>query len=145
MNIVPIKQDEAKAFVTQNHRHHKAPAGSIFQIGCAEAGEMIGVAMVGRPVSRELDNGWTLEVNRLCVKEGNKNACSMLYAACWRACKALGYTKCITYILDTEPGTSLNAAGWKCIGKKGGGTWNTPARPRVDKHPNQMKIKYEIE
>jgi hypothetical protein len=79
-----------------------------------------GVCIVGRPVSRHLDNGMTLEVTRL-ASDGCPNACSCLYGAAWRAAKALGYTKLITYILDTESGTSLKASGWKLLGKRGGG------------------------
>ena len=116
LELVPIKQSEAKAFVKQYHRHHKPPVGSIFQIACANEKGIVGVAIIGRPVARMLDNGWTAEVTRLCT-DGTKNACSMLYAAAWRAARAMGYKRLITYILDTELGISLNAAGWKCIGK----------------------------
>jgi len=144
LTIVPIKQDEAKAFINQKHRHHKAPIGSIFQIAVAKDKQIVGVAMVGRPVSRHLDNGWTLEVNRLCT-DGTKNACSMLYSASWRVAKNLGYKKLITYILSEETGASLKASNWKCIGEAGGGSWNCENRPRVDKHPTQKKIKFEIE
>ena len=144
LTIVPIKQDEAKAFINQKHRHHKAPVGSIFQIAVAKDKEIVGVAMVGRPVARHLDNGWTLEVNRLCT-DGTKNACSMLYSASWRVAKNLGYKKLITYILSEETGASLKASNWKCIGEAGGGSWNCENRPRVDKHPTQKKIKFEIE
>ncbi len=144
LSIVPIKQDEAKAFINQKHRHHKAPLGSIFQIAVAKDEKIVGVAMVGRPVARHLDNGWTLEVNRLCT-DGTKNACSMLYSASWRVAKNLGYKKLITYILSKETGASLKASNWKCIGQSGGGSWNCQSRPRVDKHPTQKKIKFEIE
>jgi hypothetical protein len=142
LEIVPIFQDEANAFVKKFHRHHKPVVGSVFQIACAKNGDVVGVAIVGRPVSRKLHNGWTLEVNRLCTN-GEKNACSMLYAAAWRAAKELGYKRLITYILNTEPGTSLKAAGWKLIGEAGGGSWNVKSRPRVDKHPTQKKLLFE--
>lgn len=144
LRIVPIKQDEAKEFIARNHRHHKPPVGSIFQVACAIDDKIVGVAMVGRPVARHLDNGWTLEVNRLCT-DGTKNACSMLYSASWRVAKNLGYRKLITYILGSESGTSLKASGWKCIGEAGGKSWSRDHRPRVDKHPTQTKIKFEIE
>lgn len=85
-------------------------------------GEIVGVAIVGRPVSRYLGDGWTLEVNRLCT-DGTKNACSFLYSATWRVAKNLGYKKLITYILDSENGASLKASGWKCVGKCGGKCW----------------------
>ena len=97
-----------------------------------------------RPVSRYLDDGWTLEVNRLCT-DGTRNACSMLYAAAWRAARAMGYHKLITYILDSENGASLRAAGWKCVGQAGGLRWTGKRRPEVDLCPTQMKIKFEID
>ena len=75
--------------------------------------------------------------------DGTRNACSKLYSAAWRAARALGYSKLITYILDSEPGTSLRASGWKEIGSAGGGSWSSKVRPRVDKHPLQTKIKFE--
>ncbi len=143
IEIVPIKQDEAKAFITQFHRHHKPPTGSIFQIACAKEGKIIGVVMVGRPISRHLDNGWCLEVNRLAT-DGTKNACSMLYSAAWRVAKNLGYKKLITYILKSENGASLKASNWREVGARGGGSWDANTRPRVDKHPLQKKILFEI-
>ena len=103
-----------------------------------------GCAISGRPVARYLDDGWTLEVNRCCT-DGTRNACSMLYAAAWRAARAMGYHKLITYILDTEPGTSLKAAGWKCVGQAGGLRWTGKRRPEVDLCPAQMKIRFERE
>ena len=144
LQIVPIKFDEANEFVRRYHRHHKPVVGHKFSIGCSDGEKIVGVAMVGRPVARRLDNGWTLEVNRLCT-DGTKNACSMLYSSAWRAARAMGYKKLITYILDNESGTSLKASNWKCVGETGGGSWNSKARPRVDMHPTQIKIKWEVE
>lgn len=142
LEIVPIFQDEANAFVKKYHRHHGKVVGSVFQIACAIDEKIVGVAIVGRPVNKVYQNGWTLEVNRLCT-DGTKNACSMLYSAAWRVAKELGYKRLITYILNTEPGISLKAAGWKCLGEAGGGTWNKKKRPRVDKHPLQKKLLFE--
>ena len=107
----------------------------------------MGVAIVGRPVSRYLDDGLTLEVNRLC-STGEKNVCSFLYGAAARAGKALGYQRIVTYTLDTEPGTSLRAlraAGWECMGLAGGKRWTGTRRPAVDLYPAQMKLRYEKE
>jgi hypothetical protein len=143
LTIIPIEFDEACAFVKAVHRHHKPPVGHKFSIALSDGEKVVGVVMIGRPVARRIDNGWTLEVNRLAT-DGTRNACSMLYATAWRAAKAMGYKKLITYILDTETGTSLKAAGWKCIGEAGGGSWSSKSRPRVDKHPTQTKIKFEI-
>jgi len=78
-----------------------------------------------------LDDGWTLEVNRCCT-DGTKNACSMLYSAAWKAAKALGYKRLITYTLPEEGGASLRASNWKCIGERGGGNWHRTSRPRID-------------
>ena len=140
--LVPIKQKEAKMYVKEHHRHHKPPIGSIFQIGCSNNGSLCGVIIVGRPVARLLDDGWTAEVTRCCT-DGTKNACSKLYSAAWRAARALGYKKLITYILESEKGTSLKAAGWKFVGKCGGGTWNRENRPRIDEHPIGQKLLFE--
>jgi len=143
MLIVPIFQREAFDFIQTLHRHHKKPVGSVFQIAVSDGEKIVGVAVVGRPNGRHQQDGFTLEVTRLCT-DGTKNACSMLYAACWRAAKAMGYRKLITYILNTEPGTSLKASGWTLIGERGGGSWSVPSRPRIDKHPLQKKLLFEI-
>ena len=107
-----------------------------------EEGKVRAVCIVGRPVARMLDDGMTLELTRL-ASDGCPNACSCLYGAAWRAAKALGYGRLITYILDDEPGVTLKAAGWKCLGQRGGGSWSVPSRPRVDKHPLQKKLLWE--
>lgn len=140
--IVPVSLDEANAFVREFHRHHKPVPGAKFCIGVSKGEVIVGVAIVGRPVARMVDDGWTLEVNRTCT-DGTKNANSMLYGACRRAAFALGYRKLITYTLQEEGGTSLVAAGWKCMGEAGGGKWSRPSRPRVDTHPTQTKLRWE--
>ena len=145
MNIVPVSLKEARTWVDLHHRHHKAPIGGMFAIGLSVGDEIIGVAIVGRPVARGLYDGWTAEVTRVAVLDDSPNACSKLYAACWRAARAMGYRKLVTYILDTEPGTSVRAAGWKEIAKVKGRSWNTPSRPRVDLYPLQDKLRFEIE
>lgn len=132
LRIVPIRFDEAAAFLAKHHRHHKMITGHKYSIAVADDLNAVrGVVTVGRPVSRRLDNGWTLEVNRCCT-DGARNACSMLYRAAWRAAKAMGYTRLITYTMQNEGGASLRGAGWKCVGERGGGNWNVPSRPRVE-------------
>ena len=131
LQIVPITLEEANAFVAQHHRHHKPAIGHKFSIAAAEGETVRGVAIVGRPVARGNDDGWTLEVNRCCT-DGVRNGCSMLYGAAWRATKALGFRRLITYTLPVEGGASLRAAGWTLVGERGGGNWNTPSRPRID-------------
>ncbi|KKM23103.1 hypothetical protein LCGC14_1618610 [marine sediment metagenome] len=143
MNLQPISLREARHFVNLHHRHHKAPRGGKYAIGLNDDNEVMGVAIVGRPVARMSDDGWTAEVIRLCVTEGHKNAASMLYQACWRAARAMGYRRLITYTLQSEPGTSLRAAGWRLIGEAGGGTWDRKQRPRVDTHPTEQKLLWE--
>lgn len=142
LEIIPITQKTAKEFVTSHHRHHKAPLGSIFQVGLACNGELVGVAIVGRPVARFLDNGQTVEVTRLCISDSVANACSMLYGACWKVAKGLGYSKLITYTLPSEGGVSLKASGWICDGEAGGGSWNCQSRPRIDSAPTDVKWRW---
>lgn len=134
LEIVPLTITEAKQYIAEYHRHHKPPVGAHFAIGCSDGKKIVGVATVGRPVARTLQDGWTVEVTRLCTN-GVPHVASKLYAACWRIVREMGYKKLITYILNTEKGTSLKAAGWKCLGECGGGSWNRTKRPRVDLHP----------
>lgn len=142
MRLIAISLGDANAFVAAHHRHHKPVVGHKFSLGCVQGERLVGVAIVGRPVSRYLDDGRTLEVNRLC-STGGKNVCSFLYGAAARAAKALGYERIITYTLDTEPGTSLRAAGWSCSGPAGGKRWTGKRKPAVDLYPAQMKLRYE--
>ena len=181
LSLVPISLKAANSFVAEHHRHHKPTRGHKFSIGCEAEGQLVGVAIVGRPVSRYLDDGRTLEVNRLCTT-GERNVCSMLYTAAARAaqiwgprkaalwlcgerrskganavfavprkaetelsglCDDEGYRKIITYTLDSEPGTSLRAAGWTCMGLAGGKRWTGNRCPAVDPCPPQMKLRYE--
>ena len=132
LSITPINLDEANAFVAEHHRHHRPVVGAKFAVAVSDQdGQVRGVAIVGRPIARLLDDGWTLEVNRVCT-DGARNACSMLYGAAWRVSRAMGYRRLITYTLPDEGGSSLRAAGWKLLGRRGGGNWNVPSRPRVD-------------
>jgi hypothetical protein len=139
LSVVTLTLAEANDFVVRRHRHHKRVTGHKFSIGAAKAGELVGVAIVGRPVSRMLDDGETLEVTRLCT-DGTRNACSFLYGAAARAAFALGFKRIGTYTLPEEGGASLRAAGWKLIGERGGGSWSRKSRPRVDTHPTQRKL-----
>lgn len=142
LTITPITQREANAYVAQHHRHHKPVTGAIFCVAASDGETVRGVAIVGRPVARALQDGWTAEVTRCCT-DGARNACSMLYGAAWRAARAMGYRKLITYTLAEEGGASLKAAGFRCIGAVGGGSWDCPSRPRIDTHPLQQKLRWE--
>ena len=158
--IVPITLREANAYVAEHHRHHKPAAGCIVCVAVAARHDIgdsrpggagygmhmdvvHGVAIVGRPVARMSDDGWTAEVTRCCT-DGTRNACSMLYRAAWRAVRALGYRKLITYTLATEPGASLRASGFRVVGEVRGRSWSCPSRPRVDTAPHQDKLRWEM-
>ena len=143
MKICPVSLREANDFVAQYHRHHKPIQGHKFSIGLRNEDSLIGVAIVGSPVARLLDNGETLEVNRCCT-DGTKNACSMLYRAAWKAASAMGYERLITYTLPSEGGASLRGAGFKLLGLRGGGGWNRPNRFREDKAPTCQKHLWEL-
>lgn len=139
-----IELSAANDFVRQHHRHHKPVVGHKFSIGAVLDGILVGVVIVGRPVSRMRDDGKTLEVTRLAT-DGTRNACSFLYGAAARAAFALGYQKIGTYILKSEDGASLRASGWRLIGERGGGSWSVPSRPRTDSHPIERKQLFELE
>lgn len=143
MQLQPISLREAMVFVARHHRHHDAPRGGLFAIALNDGTTVVGVAIVGRPKARHLQDGWTAEVTRLCVLDGHPNACSRLYQAAKRGAQALGYRRVITYILVGEPGTSLKAAGWKFKRLTKGGSWSRPSRPRVDTHPLAQKQLWE--
>ena len=115
MKIVPITLKTAKAFIEQHHRHNSPPVGWKFGVGLSnDEGDLVGVATAGRPIARSFDDGLTIEINRTCTN-GTKNANSMLYGACWRAAKAMGYRRIITYTQADESGSSLRAAGFVCV------------------------------
>lgn len=128
--IRPISLKDANDYVINNHRHHDKTSGHKFSIAAYDGDRLCGVAIVGRPLSRYLDDGRTLEVLRLCT-DGTKNACSILYARCAKVARDMGYSKIITYILETETGSSLRASGWHIESENaGGGVWSCPSRPR---------------
>lgn len=121
--IRPVSFAEAREFVRQHHRHNKPPPGHKFSVGVEANGELVGVAMAGRPIARHFDDGRTIEVNRTCT-DGTRNANSMLYGAVWRAAKALGYRRLITYTQAGECGASLRAVGWRMLAvRPARGSW----------------------
>lgn len=140
MEIRPITLRQAGEFITLYHRHHPPTVGCKFCIGLFAEDKMAGVAVCGRPVSRYLDDGLTCEINRCCT-DGTRNACSMLYGACCRVAKAMGYKKIITYILQSENGVSLKAANFTCEGLAGGTHW-TGVRDKGQSIPNEMKTRW---
>lgn len=152
---IPLTLREANTFVSQHHRHHGPTRGFKLAIGAQWNGELIAVAILGRPVSRIRDNGKNLETLRLCT-DGIKrpvgvnrhgaptfvNAASFLYGRARKVASALG---CAigTYILESEDGISVKAAGYQFSHKTAGGSWDTPTRRRIDHHPIEPKLLYE--
>lgn len=143
LDVRPITFRQACDFITEHHRHHRPTVGCKFSVGLFDGENMVGCAVCGRPVSRHLDDGLTCEINRLCT-DGTRNACSMLYGACCRVAKAMGYKKIITYILQSENGASLKASNFSCDGEAGGVHW-TGERNRGQDIPAEMKTRWSKE
>ncbi len=144
--LVPVTQKEAIAFILRHHRHHLPQCGAKFCIGAAREDRVVAVVTVGWPVARLLHDGFTAEVTRLCT-DGTveaHNAASMLYAAAWRAWRAMGGRRLITYTLVDETGLSLVAAGWRALYQTKGHSWNRATRPRADKAPLCDKTLWEV-
>jgi hypothetical protein len=134
LELVPVTLAEAKLFIAVVHRHNPKVVGARSCVGAAENGEMVGVALVGRPVNKHLDDGWTAEITRVANEAGYKNACSFLFNAASKLARSMGYRRCFTYNQKRESGSSLRALGWKVLYDIRGRSWNTPSRPRMDKH-----------
>lgn len=144
LEIQPITFDEACDFIRDHHETHDEPPHWKFGCGVNDGEAVVGVVVVNRPVARQFCDGLTLEVTRCCT-DSTKNAASKLYAAAWRAARALGYRRLITYTLtDQEDGTCLRAAGWEVIHERaGGGSWDRPGRPRYTSAPEGQKTLWE--
>ncbi len=145
MEAVPLHLKEANAFVTQHHRHNLPTVGGKFAVGAADdAGNLVGVAIAGRPVSRRLDDGKTLEVLRVAT-DGTPNACSFLYSRCARIARLMGYARVITYTLESEGGASLRAVGAKATGPLESHEWGNPGRPRRTQDVyHEKKFRWEL-
>lgn len=137
LRIVPVDLKTAREFVAVHHRHNEPPVGHKFSLGVAEGSELVGVAIVGRPVSRVIQSeGATLEVIRTAT-DGTRNANSILYGAARRVTFALGYDRLITYTQADESGASLRAAGFRVIASRPARAgWDTPSRRRTNKAHN---------
>ena len=142
LRVVPCTQRQAKEFVADHHRHHRPPQGGLFALAAMDGDRLCGVVIVGRPVARGLDDGLTAEVTRCCT-DGTRNACSALYGRARRAAAALGYRRVVTYTLQSECGASLRGAGWIPEAATTGGSWDTPSRRRIDRHPTAPKIRWQ--
>jgi len=145
MNIIPTNISTANRFVANFHRHNRKVTGAKFAIGLTEDSELIGVAIAGRPIARMLNNGKTIEILRVCVKDGFKNANSKLYARMKRICQLMGYEKIITYTLKSENGSSLKAIGAKPVSETRPGDWNRAGRRRTSqKLYSEPKLRWEL-
>lgn len=152
LSIRPITLREANRYVAREHRHNKPTNGHKFSVACYDGDRLCGVAIAGQPIARKLDDGLTIEIRRVCT-DGTRNACSILYGACSRIAKDMGYKRVVTYTLISESGASLRASGFINCGEAGGVSWNMPSRPReVDqitlfgterKYPDEKKIRWE--
>ena len=173
VDLRPVTRDEGRAFVRQHHRHHGWPVGFLWLHGLHDdCGDLVGIAVVGRPVARALDDGLTSEVTRCCT-DTTPNAPSKLYAATEKASRSKGYRRGLTYLLVSEwarfehrdtgeqriaatdeeddrlamdgdwkrvGGASVRACQWRKLWWVKGRSWDTPGRPRTDKHPTDDKV-----
>lgn len=149
MQAVPLDIAEANAFIASYHRHNKPVVGAKFAMGASVDGQLVGVATVGRPVARKLDDGFTAEVTRVCVLDSApKGACSFLYSRCWKAWAAMGGQKMVTYTLQTESGASLRGAGWRVIGQTPGWAegkgWSSRPGREWQAVTGQAKFRWEV-
>ena len=148
-HIRPITLRDSQAFILKHHRHNDPPHGHKFSIGLSDGGRLTGVVVVGQPIARRNNDGYTAEITRCCVLDGQRNANSRLYAAAVRAARAMGYRRVITYSLPEESGASLKAVGFRADGltRKRPDGWDMPNRPRrkPDKYPCGQKIRWILE
>lgn len=141
LKIRPIHLKAAGEYVKQYHRHNIPPVGGKYAVACYDNDRLCGVAICGRPVSRRLDDGITLEIYRCCT-DGTINACSKLYGACCRVARDMGYERIITYTLESESGASLRASGFKCDGSAGGTEWTGTRKRSYYVSPKEMKNRW---
>jgi hypothetical protein len=145
MKVVPLHLDQAKAFIRRHHRHSLPPVSGKFAIGAVnDDGELVGVAVCGRPVARMLDDGLTLEILRVCT-DGSPNSGSFLYGRARRVASAMGYERVVTYTLKRESGASLRAAGARPTAALKPKEWTCPSRPRASQTVyREPKIRWDL-
>ena len=120
---------DAHAFVAKHHRHHLPAVGGIVALGLWEDERLVGVGVLGRPVSRQLQHQGAVEVTRLCVIA--PHAASALLGRLRRVAQSLGFVKVVTYIESHESGISLGAAGWEQLDIQPAREWSRIKRPRT--------------
>lgn len=145
LRLTPTTIRAASRFVEHHHRHNRPPRGALFALAVERDGQVVGVALVGRPVARELQDGRTVEVLRLCT-DGTRNACSFLYARCRRAAAALGYERVLTYTRADEGGASPRAAGFEQVALLPARSWaeSSVARTRHDQSEPAERVRWEV-
>ena len=145
MKVLPLTLAQANELISAWHRHHKPSVGHRFSIGACDGMDIVGAAIVGRPVARKTDQYLIAEVTRL-VTNGTKNACSFLYAASARISREMGFQKIQTFILKDEPGDSLKAAGWTFEGMTDSKPYKWHSRDgRRDDQPAESKQRWSKE
>ena len=148
---VPINLAEANQFIASFHRHNKPVRGWRFGMGASDGEKLCGVAVVSRPIARALQSQGPgiAEVTRCCVvPDAPLGTCSFLYAACWRAWRAMGGTRLVTYTLQSETGASLRGAGWRIVAELPGATgraWQNRAGREWQPVTGQDKIRWEMQ
>jgi hypothetical protein len=141
---------EANEVVANFHRHNKPVAGARFAIGASDGARLVGVAIVSRPVARQLQAQGpdVAEVTRCCVlDDAPKGSCSFLYACCWRAWRAMGGRRLVTYTLQSESGASLRGAGWRVVAELPGATgaaWTNRPGLEWQTVTGQAKLRWEV-
>ena len=148
LKVIPITLKVANEFITNFHRHNKKVQGCRFCLGAKFNDKLVGVAIVGRPVARKLDDGLTAEVTRTCVlDDAPKNVNSFLYGKCWRVWQQMGGKRMLTYTLQSESGSSLKGAGWKILGETGGWKngkgWTTRKGREWQAVTGELKFRWE--
>lgn len=145
LRLIPMTIQGANEYVARWHRHSEPTRSALFALACITDGalEPCGVAIVGRPKARALQDGATCEVVRLAT-DGTSDACSFLYSKARRAAQALGYRRCVTYTLARESGSSLRAVGAVPVATVKGRSWDTPTRPRIDKRTPEDRVRWEL-
>lgn len=130
MNVEPVSLATANGFVACWHRHAGQVVGHLYSLGMfSDDLALHGVAIVGRPVARLLDDGTTVEITRLAT-DGTRNACSRLYGAARREARRRGYRRVVTYTRADETGASLRASGFAAVAGVTGRQWSCESRPR---------------
>lgn len=147
--VKPISLQMANAFIEKNHRHSQKVTGHKFSLSLFDnfLEETTTVVIVGRPVARGLDNGFNLEILRICTNSwAKKNSISFLLSKVIKICKLMGYHNLFTYILDYELGSSLLATGFSfdCVCSNKNKTWLNRKNRKDQKIYKIDKKRYSI-